>query len=182
MPARMKQVARDLYQAYQNLQGDDGGHLAASVSFYLAVSFFPLLAGADLRHRPRAAFFRMGAKRPPAADWPDCRPDRTAAGAAIRSSPVQRSGQRHGRRPDRPADVAVRIAGGLRSVRRRHESNLERLASQTRVVAHAPQRVGRSATSVLDVVRHRDVRGRRVHCEHEPFGGGRIRRSAASPS
>lgn len=38
-----KTTARDIYQAYQNWQEDDGSHLAASVSFYMAVSFFPLL-------------------------------------------------------------------------------------------------------------------------------------------
>ncbi len=43
MPAWIKQLAKDLYQAYLNLQEDDGSHRAASVSFYMAVSFFPLL-------------------------------------------------------------------------------------------------------------------------------------------
>jgi len=43
MLAKTKQLAADLYEAYQNWQQDDGSHLAASVSFYMAVSFFPLL-------------------------------------------------------------------------------------------------------------------------------------------
>ena len=43
MLSRMRQIARDLYQAYRNWQEDDGSHMAASVSFYMAVSFFPLL-------------------------------------------------------------------------------------------------------------------------------------------
>lgn len=43
MPARIAQVAKDLHKAYQNWQNDDGSHMAASVSFYMAVSFFPLL-------------------------------------------------------------------------------------------------------------------------------------------
>jgi Rieske Fe-S protein len=34
MLARTKQVGKDLYQAYQNWQSDDGSHMAASVSFY----------------------------------------------------------------------------------------------------------------------------------------------------
>lgn len=36
-------TARNIYQAYLNWQEDDGSHMAASVSFYMAVSFFPLL-------------------------------------------------------------------------------------------------------------------------------------------
>ncbi len=43
MSEEMKRLAADLYQAYLNLQEDDGFHMAASVSFYMAVSFFPLL-------------------------------------------------------------------------------------------------------------------------------------------
>ena len=43
MVAKTKQIAKDLYQAYQKWQQDDGSHLAASVSFYMAMSFFPLL-------------------------------------------------------------------------------------------------------------------------------------------
>lgn len=39
----MKQLVMDIYQAYQNWRNDDGIHMAASVSFFMAVSFFPLL-------------------------------------------------------------------------------------------------------------------------------------------
>jgi membrane protein len=51
-----KTTARDIYEAYQNWQEDDGSHMAASVSFYMAVSLFPLLLvlisamGFALRH------------------------------------------------------------------------------------------------------------------------------------
>jgi membrane protein len=41
--AGTKQVLEDLYKAYEKWQQDDGSHMAASVSFYMAVSFFPLL-------------------------------------------------------------------------------------------------------------------------------------------
>jgi membrane protein len=41
--AKTKQVAMDLYQAYVNWLEDDGAHLAASVSFYMSLSLFPLL-------------------------------------------------------------------------------------------------------------------------------------------
>ncbi len=43
MLQKAKSTATDIYQAYQNWQENDGSHLAASVSFYTAVSFFPLL-------------------------------------------------------------------------------------------------------------------------------------------
>ncbi len=43
MLASIRRLARDLWSACQNWQRDDGSHLAASVSFYMAVSFFPLL-------------------------------------------------------------------------------------------------------------------------------------------
>ncbi len=43
MLARTRQVAKDLYQAYNNWEEDDGTHYAASVSFYIAISFFPLI-------------------------------------------------------------------------------------------------------------------------------------------
>ena len=43
MLAATKQVAKELYQAYSNWERDDGTHYAASVSFYIAISFFPLM-------------------------------------------------------------------------------------------------------------------------------------------
>lgn len=43
MLQKAKSTATDIYRAYQNWQENDGSHLAASVSFYMAVSFFPLL-------------------------------------------------------------------------------------------------------------------------------------------
>ena len=40
---KFKTLVKDLYRAYRKWQADNGSHMAASVSFYLAVSFFPLL-------------------------------------------------------------------------------------------------------------------------------------------
>jgi membrane protein len=39
----LRNLIKDLYKAYRKWQEDNGSHMAASVSFYLAVSFFPLL-------------------------------------------------------------------------------------------------------------------------------------------
>ena len=43
MLKNFKSLTTDLYKAYKKWQADNGSHIAASVSFYLAVSFFPLL-------------------------------------------------------------------------------------------------------------------------------------------
>lgn len=43
MWSHIKSFGKDLYAAYRKWQADDGSHLAASVSFYLALSFFPVL-------------------------------------------------------------------------------------------------------------------------------------------
>jgi len=43
MWSRTKSFAKDLYVAYLKWQADDGSCLAASVSFYMALSFFPTL-------------------------------------------------------------------------------------------------------------------------------------------
>lgn len=43
MLEKIKSFGKDLYQVYQNWQEDAGSHLAASVSFFMAVSLFPLL-------------------------------------------------------------------------------------------------------------------------------------------
>ncbi len=43
MLRRTRQLAKDLYHAYHQLQRDRGTQMAAAVAYYMAVSFFPLL-------------------------------------------------------------------------------------------------------------------------------------------